>query len=374
MLYRPFGKTGDTVSALGMGGMRFAERDDLKKASRMLVHALERGITYFDTAAGYPKSEETYGHATADMKKTGIPFYVATKTFGDTEQAIRADLERSLSRMKLDCIDYYHVWCIITFDELERRRREGCFETMLKLKEEGKVRHIVLSTHMPGTDISRALREHEDVFEGVLLGFNGANFPYRWEGIREAAALNKGVVTMNPLGGGVIPENPGRFGYLKRDPEESVVESAIRFNMSHPEITVTLVGMRNERDVDEAVAAADRFEPLTAQELEGIRRNAGEGIEGLCTSCNYCKECPEGIPVMKFMEALNEMALHPDAGYKGPVGRLKFHWGIEDIEVLDRCIRCGQCERSCTQQLPIMERFAQWKALWEEKQKAEAGS
>jgi hypothetical protein len=364
MEYRQYGSTGIKVSALGMGGMRFKEQDDLHKCSRMLLRALEGGINYFDTASGYGKSEETFGHAVPDMKKTGVPFYIATKTFGDTEAAIRKDCEQSLKRMNLDCIDFYHVWCIINYSELERRRSVGCLETMQKLKNEGKVRHVCMSTHMPGADITRALAEHGDLFAGVLLGYNGANFPYRQEGVEGAARLHKGVVTMNPLGGGVIPDNPDRFAYLKRDPGESAVDAAIRFNMSHPGITVTLVGMRHEQDVDEALKAAQGFTPLTSAEMSRIKAQAGAGIEGLCTMCGYCKECPQHIPVMKFIESMNAFLLNPEKSWRRVSGELRGYWGIQSLDQLAECIECRKCEEACTQGLPILERFEEIKRLW----------
>ena len=65
MLYTTFGKTGETVSRLGFGGMRFENSADLDAMAEVAVHAHERGITYFDTAPIYcdDKSEEFFGIA-----------------------------------------------------------------------------------------------------------------------------------------------------------------------------------------------------------------------------------------------------------------------------------------------------------------------
>ena len=65
MIYREYGKTGKKVSAIGFGGMRFANPKDLDASAEMMVYALEKGINYFDTAPMYfnGKSEEIFGHA-----------------------------------------------------------------------------------------------------------------------------------------------------------------------------------------------------------------------------------------------------------------------------------------------------------------------
>jgi uncharacterized protein len=68
---------------------------------------------------------------------------------------------------------------------------------------------------------------------------------------------------MNPLGGGLIPRNPAAlFFSAKPAKRESVVSAALRFNLSHPAITSALVGFTSTTEIDQAVAAVDRFSPV----------------------------------------------------------------------------------------------------------------
>jgi hypothetical protein len=346
--------------------MRFENIDDVEACAALVQAAYDAGITYFDTARNYfgGRSEERFGTAFAEMKKTRAerPFHVATKTFASTPDQIRRDAEEQLERLQLDAIDFYHVWCIKTREELEERRRDGVLEGFLKLKEEGLVNHVCISSHQAGSEIAGVLRDYP--FEGVLLGYCVMNANYREEGLRAAAELNRGCVVMNPLGGGVIPKEPELFDFVRTREDETVVEGALRFLWNDPRITVALVGFQNETQLREAVAAMEGFRPIPEAETERIRGNLREAFDELCTACGYCDHCPEGIPVPKLMQAYNEGALQGDLR-KG-VHRLKIHWGVwPPEETLDLCIECGACEEACTQKLPIMKRLRELKEATE---------
>jgi len=96
---------------------------------------------------------------------------------------------------------------------IEERKKGGAVREILKAKEEGLIRHAVFSTHLSGPEIRKVIEE--DLFEGVTLGYSTINFPYRDEGITAAAENNMGVVIMNPLGGGIIIQNPDIFSFIK---------------------------------------------------------------------------------------------------------------------------------------------------------------
>ena len=357
MEYRVYGKTGIEVSALGFGGMRFEEPKNHEKSVATVLRAFEKGVTYFDTAPGYcqDQSEIIIGKAVLEMKKTGKPFSVSTKSSQSDAGELRRELERSLTRLNVDTIDFYHCWCLLTLDGWEQRKAGGAVKEILKAKEEGLIRHAAFSTHLPGSDIRKVIEE--DYFEGVTLGYSAINFPYREEGLNAAAANNMGVVVMNPLGGGTIVSNEESFGFIKVRPEQTMLEAALHFLLANENITVALVGARNEADVDSAVAAVESFQPYSSEEIYNIRGRVQGDLNSLCTSCMYCNVCPEDIPVWMFMEAYNHLLLNDGESL---ANRLKWHWGTSIAE-LDRCTECGQCEAACTQHLPILERFEQLK-------------
>lgn len=357
MLLKPYGTTGVKVSPIGFGGMRFADQAQTEQCANLVRYAYDQGINYFDTAPGYGKSEELMGVAFKSMLKERAkrPFYVSSKSFGGDPSSVRKDLETSLTRMGLEYIDFYHVWCIMTPDAYAERKRNGVLKEFERLKAEGLIRHICVSSHMTGGDIGTLLEDYP--FDGVLLGYSAMNFAYREAAIKAAGALNRGVAIMNPLGGGIIARETKRFDFVRTRDGETVVEGALRFIINDPRITLALVGFSSTAQVDEAMRAAEGFHPLTTAQVDKIRSGLKQSFNELCTGCRYCDECPQGIPVPKYLESYNHMVL--GNGPQDMINRLKWHWGISiDDDYLDRCTQCGLCNSACTQKLPVHQRLA----------------
>ena len=365
MIYRQFGQTGREVSALGMGCMRFENPEDIEGSAQTVLRAVERGVTYIDTAPYYcnDRSEPIVGLAVRELQRAGKSFCLASKTMESRPDDIRRQLETSLERLNVDAIDFYHVWCLVHPHQLEQRKRDGALDAFRRLKEEGLIRHVCVSTHLSHDQIGAMLDQGEGLFEGMLLGLNAVNFPLRLQGAAEAAGRGLGVVTMNTLGGGLIMEHADQFATIRRPGDTSVLQSALRFNLSLPEVTVALVGFRNVADVDSAVDALEASTLLSPEELTRMKSDFLATRDDLCTQCNYCKDCPEDIPVMRYMEAYNRYLLNPD-NPADILSHLRLHWGIPDVvEGLAGCTQCRHCEKVCTQHLPILERFETLRGL-----------
>jgi predicted aldo/keto reductase-like oxidoreductase len=360
MLYRPYGKTGKDVSILGFGGMRFAEIDNQEKCVAMMVKAAEGGVNYFDTAPAYfdIKSEQVYGLGLAELRRRGLPYFVATKTFKSREEDIRGEIEAQLKRLDIPAIDFYHIWCITELSNWQKRKEKGVLDAFRKLKDEGLIKHICVSSHLIGDEINTLLME--GVFEGVLFGYSAYNFKTREKAFDAIRAKGLGAVVMNPLGGGLIPQHPELFGFLKSSPGESAVSAALHFLWDHRDITTTLVGFAVPGDVEEALAAAENYTPRCEAELAALKEKAGTSLEGICTGCGYCDECPQDIPIPKFMDVWNQKIL--GAGPAAVSTRFKLHWGISPEKAAD-CIACGACEAACTQHLDIVNRLRELSAM-----------
>lgn len=353
MWTKPYGKTGKDVSVISFGGMRFPEPEKIDEMAELVVYAHEKGINYFDTAPFYcqDKSEDIMGAAFAQMSPG--TFYTSTKCGSADGDQVRESLERSLKRLGQEKITFFHIWCVLDLESWQERKSGGAVQAAMKAKEEGLIEHVVVSSHMDGGDLGQMLSE--GCFEGVLLGYCAINFPYREEAVKLAGQKNLGVVTMNPLGGGVIPNNADRFSYLQGPDDPSVMAGALRFNVSNPDVTSALVGFSTKQHVDEAVKAVADFKPYPVERIEEIRGKVLESFDGLCTGCGYCLPCPQGVEVPKMMDVYNQYLLS-DNNPKAMLGRLKYHWGkkLEDLSV---CSLCGACEERCTQHLPIRERI-----------------
>ncbi|MCK5861709.1 MAG: aldo/keto reductase [Candidatus Hydrogenedentes bacterium] len=361
MLSTEFGNTGARVSRLGFGGMRFEAPEKTEEMAAVVKHAFDAGITYFDTAPAYcdDKSEIIFGTAIQEIKKTGRPFYVSSKTMEATPDGVRRHCERSLERLHLDAIDFYHVWCLVQPEDLSKRKAQGILKVFRDLKEEGLVRHISVSTHLEHGHIEAMLDEGEGLFESMLLGLNIQNYHLRYAGVQAAAKRGMGVVTMNTLGGGILMDYPDRYRQIIQPGDASILETALRFNLSLPGIAVALVGFRNSKDVDEAVEVVNRFKALSASEISAASDQLRSLYQEFCTQCGYCSDCPQDIPVVRLMEAYNRGMIK---GVDIALEHMHYHWNSTDVPaLLAACTQCRACEEECTQQLPILARFEEMK-------------
>ena len=354
MKYKKHGNTGKELSIVGFGGMRFKDINNRDECLEMMVEAAELGINYFDTAPLYfdIKSEQIFGYAFEEFKKRNLPFYSSTKTSKSKPDDIRKEVDAQLKRLKIDSIDFYHAWNIVTLENWNERKKNGVVETFIKLKEEGLIKHICVSHHLIGDQIRELIKEQ--VFEAVLFGYSAYNFNARQEGFDIIKNHKLGCVVMNPLGGGIIPQHPKVFEFIRTSKEQPVVEAALHFLFAHQEITTALVGFSTIDEIREAVNAVNNYQDYSELKIENIKQFASDAFEGLCTGCQYCDSCPVDIPIPKYMEAYNYKNLYNSD--KQMDDRLKWHWNIPR-DWAARCTECGQCEDLCTQHLPIIKRL-----------------
>jgi len=372
MRYTEYGSTGKRVSVVGFGGMRFDGKLSDEANADLVRYACGKGINYFDTAPGYGKSEDIFGLAFADMPGE---YYASTKampTSADTAAKTREAVHKSLDRMKIPKIHFFHVWCLRKMEHYELAMRPGgMYEGLEACVDEGLIEHIVFSSHQPGHEIEPIVASGK--FAGVLLGVNVLNFPYRWDGVQAGADAGCGVVAMNPLGGGAIPKHHDELAFLAGE-GETPTDAALRFVIGCPQITVALVGFTTREHVDQACRIADEARPFSDADIARVREHIGASMNAVCTACGYCKGCPQNIPVVSYMQYYNEKAMfgNTDEDMQNAVS-FQHNWGliVGRQADADACTECRECEEAFTQHLPIVDRLKEI-AAWEHAHAAKA--
>ncbi|MBN2280346.1 MAG: aldo/keto reductase [Candidatus Marinimicrobia bacterium] len=372
MVYRPYGQTGKEVSLLGFGAMRlpFEKGGGTGESVALLVKAYEMGVNYFDTAPKYvfDKSEEIVGLAMKEIDRRNknvrhpLPYYWTSKSgvgIGDTKaDDVLRRIEESLKRLGKDKIPFYHMWCLMDLNHYtEVMKKDGPYEGALKAKEQGLIEHIVFSSHATGEENLQII--NDDVFEGMLVGYNVTNFPRQDKAIRRAAEKGMGVVTMNPLAGGLIPQNAEYFAERLKSSGTgmTIVQTALAFIMGQPEITVALSGMSKMEHLEENIKTLNFLKVFTETQLAELKSKYLQDLDGICTTCQYCDVCPEDIPVYRIMEVYNTFILKGKAEFQGYANWLKEHQELDFKAEIEKCIQCKLCEKNCTQHLNILERF-----------------
>jgi len=365
MRYSLYGNTGKKISALGFGCMRLPMKDGKVVrglSTPMLRRAVELGVNFFDTAIGYCNgdSQAALGDALEGIRDR---VFISTKNHlrGVSPSDWRRELERSLRLLKTDYIDLYNHhgmgWddFVMNFDP----EKGGLTAEMLKVKEEGLVRHIGFSFH----DAPENLKKICDTgyYESVILQYNLLD-QANDEAMRYARSKGMAVTVMGPVGGGRLGLATEQIRELTGGAAESTVEAALRFVWSHPAVNVALSGMEDMRMLEENVAIENSSGPFSREQLDGLNglvaaRKKKSGL--YCTACKYCiPACGQGVQIPENLDLLNQAKIFG----LGKAARERYGW-LSGKAVA--CVNCGKCVPLCPQKIDIPARLRETALLFD---------
>ncbi|MDR0498325.1 MAG: aldo/keto reductase, partial [Holophagales bacterium] len=360
----------DGYFPLGLGASRFAINDPkdepaIERAAELVCKALDAGMDYIDVGYNYSAgaAQSVLGLAFRQTKK---PFAVTVKVSNDTDKTAeeaRRRVEMQLKTMGLQKAAFFVCWSVKGYDEFKKIMQSGgVYDGALKMKAEGIIDHICCSIHAPLDETTKIIES--GVFEGVTLSYSLLNAAQMLPALDSAQKHGVGVAVMNPLGGGLIAQNPDFFDFA-RNGEESIAVSALRFAKAHPAVNILLSGISKEAELYENISAvceedSEQGAERHARVLKGLRE-----IKDFCTGCDYCKGCPADIPVSAYMLRRNRLLFGCRGMYNRSepelVKNLNLFYdvcGVAPETAENPCTRCGACEQKCTQKLPIISWLA----------------
>lgn len=155
-----------TLSKVAFGGIIVAEESQMD-ANNYVAEAIDAGVNYFDVAPTYFNAEERLGPALIGKRKD---IFLACKTEDRTRKGSQALLEKSLRLLQTDYFDLYQLHAVYSLEDVEKTfGPNGSFETYVKAKEQGYIKHIGFSAH--STEAALALLEYYD-FDSIMFPFN----------------------------------------------------------------------------------------------------------------------------------------------------------------------------------------------------------
>lgn len=358
---------------LGLGTGRFPvsgpdDHTGLEHSVQIVLRALEAGVNYVDVGYTYAAGMATQALRRA-FQQTKRPFSVTAKVmYGQDKTADDAQkrVEFYLRAMGLEKVQFFTCWTIWNYQTFERiMEKGGIYDGALRLKEEGLIDHICCSLHAPPEDILKIIES--GAFEGITISYSMLNEALMQPVLDKAREKDVGVAVMNPLGGGVIAQNRDFFSFACGDGDENdTVHAALRFVKAHPAVDIVLGGVSSMEELEDSLSVFSSPDPEPPQER--IKRVLAKvsNLEGFCTGCKYCEGCPQGIPTAQIMQARNTLLFDPIKSYNrdGPESLLRdiqffrplLHdhgWLPETSE--NPCVKCGRCEKNCTQKLHIID-------------------
>lgn len=349
----------------GFGCMRLpliGEEVDLDQFSQMVDIFLDAGFNYFDTAHGYLGGRsETALKACLTSRYPRERFLLTNKLTGnyfEREEDIRPLFHQQLDACGVEYFDFYlmHAQGRRNYEHFRECR---AYETAFALKAEGKVRHVGISFHDSPEMLERILTDYPEI-EVVQIQFNYLDFENPVVQSRAVYEVleryGKPVLIMEPVKGGTLVDLPAEAqAALDELGEGSNASYAIRFAASFPQVCVVLSGMSTLEQVRDNTSFMKDFAALDDRANEAIKRvreiYLGQNMIA-CTGCRYCVDgCPMQIRIPDLFTVMNLKKAYRNWGQEA---RYQEELNKGSGKASD-CIRCGQCESVCPQQLPIRD-------------------
>jgi aryl-alcohol dehydrogenase-like predicted oxidoreductase len=265
--HRPLGKTGTQVSALGVGGYHLGSMKDQSDSVELVARALDAGINFFDNCWEYHDgiSEARLGAA---LKGKRDKAFVMTKvcTHGRTKEIAMKQLEESLRRLQTDHLDLWQIHEVVYYNDPDLIfAPNGAAEALLAAKQQGKVRFVGFTGHK-NPAIHLKMLSHDFPFDTVQMPLNaldGTFKSFEQQVLPEATKRGIAVLGMKSLGGSGEIVTHGAL----------TAEEGLRYAMSLP-VATTISGMDSIGVLEQNLAVARGFKPLTTEAMQSLRERA----------------------------------------------------------------------------------------------------
>ena len=308
MIYTTLGNTGINVSKICFGSLTMGPLQRNLSAfegASLIEYAFEQGINFIDTAELY----ETYAHIGEALKR--IPrerFVIASKSYAYSEETAKVSLEKALRELNTDYLDVFML-----HEQMSEHTIRGHYEAIeyfLKMKQEGKIKALGISTHYVA-GVKAAIKYPEIEIVHPITNINGLGIQDGSRedmeiALRQFKAKGGGILGMKPLGGGNLLGN---------------VDACFDYILAQEYIDAIAFGMQSFAEIDYNIRRINQ-QPIS----EGLREAVATGEKRLkvadwCIGCGACvKKCDH-----KALRLENGMAVVDEA----------------------RCVLCGYCSSVC---------------------------
>jgi len=269
--YRPLGRTGESVSLMGIGGFHIGVPSEAE-GIEIVRTALDQGVNFLDNSWDYGEgeSERRMGKALRDGYRDKA--FVMTKIDGRTRDAAARQIDESMQRLGVDVIDLVQLHEIIRMeDPVVAFREGGAIEALIAARDDGKIRYIGFTghkdpqIHLKMLATATAYGFH---FDTVQMPLNVLDAHYHSFEKQVLPALEEegcGAIGMKPLGG---------HGQIPKTGTVTAVE-AYHYTMNLP-ISTMVCGCDSLDVLRQALDAARTFQPLTNQQIQQLMDRTAE--------------------------------------------------------------------------------------------------
>lgn len=263
MIYRTLGKTGEKVSAIGLGGHHIGRPKDPAEGIRIIRAAIDRGITFLDNCWDYlnGESERRMGEALRDGYRQNV--FLMTKFDGRTKESAARQIDESLQRLQTDHVDLMQYHENIRMEDPDRFFA-GPLEALEEAKKAGKIRYIGFTghkdpvVHLRMLEVAAAHNFHFDACQMPLNVMDAHFRSFARQVVPKLAEQGIAVLAMKSMGDGNV---------LKSGVVTPI--ECLHYALNLP-TSVVITGCESMERLDQAVEAARTFKPMTKAQLAAL--------------------------------------------------------------------------------------------------------
>ncbi len=371
MNYRTLGRTGLTVSEIGLGSEYFAKQT--VEAGVALVNAATgAGVNYFDLFNPEPHVRDVFGIAMQGRRGEFIMQAHLCSAWIDGQYKRTRDMDQVkaaftdlMARLRTDYIDVGMVHYVDEQKDFDQVFGGPVIEFAKEQKAAGHIRHIGMSTHNPRVAIQAVKSGLIDVImfsinpaydilppnEDINVMFDKASYetvlanidPERQELYSLCESQGVAITVMKPYGGGsLLSAEASPFGAAMS------VAQCLHYCLTRPGVATVLAGAVNKEELMEAVAYCDASD-AEKDYAKLLSSCLAHPFTDQCMYCGHCAPCTAGIDIAsvnKFADLCQAQRMVPET--------VREHYNVLSVKA-SACVKCGQCETRCLFGVKIVE-------------------
>ena len=357
MEYRKLPHGGEDISIIGFG-TGFNEFPGHETMVKTIRYALDSGINLLDLTPWDARMLGAFGEALRGRREDaylqmhfGSDYPSGTYERIHGLEKVKKAVQWQMEQVGTDYIDFGFIHCLDDPQVLEDEFSNGTIDYLLKLRDEGVVRHVALSTHTP----SIANRILDEGFLDLLMfsinpAYDYQQGQYAFGGTGERAELytrcmaeGVGISVMKPFSKGQLLD-PALSPFGKA----LTVNQCLQYALDKPGVVSVLPGIKGMDDLHGVLSFLDSTPE--ERDYSVVRTFSPPDVSGRCVYCNHCQPCPQGINV-GLVNKYYDLVLAGDA-------LAADHYMNLSLKAGD-CIGCGHCNDVCPFHVDQVARMAE---------------
>ena len=265
MPQRALGRTGEKVSAIGLGGFHIGKQHDEAESIKIIRSAVDQGITFMDNCWDYNDgvSEIRMGKALRDGYRERS--FLMTKCDGRTKESASRQIDESLKRLQTDRIDLMQLHEVIRLEDPDRIFASvGAIEAVVEARRAGKIRYIGFTghkdpfVHLRMLDTAAANHFHFDTVQMPLNVMDAHFRSFEHQVLPRLIREEIGVLGMKSMGDPFILES-----------KTVTPIECLHYALNLPTSTV-ITGIDSMKILDQALEAARTFKPMSKETIASV--------------------------------------------------------------------------------------------------------